>query len=317
MSNYGFFVLKVRPAVFAAVLVLSTAAPLCAGGQSEASDENGADRPVVTTTFTIIEDFASRVAGEEAEVRNLTPAGAEVHEYELRPQDFVNLEEADIVFYNGFDIEQWIRQVREVASGNAKIVPVAERADVSTISIQMGEYEGRPDPHLWMDPGRAIGYVEVIRDELSDLDPESADAYERNAAEYIAELEQLEDELHETLSVIPENRRILITSEEAFLYFASAFDFEHQGIWGTNHEDEGTPEQLARVIDLVRERRPPAVFWESTISDRHVRSVASDTGVRVAGPLYVDSISASDPEVSDYASLLRANVRLLVEEFGR
>lgn len=315
MSRLGHYQSELRAVVFTAALVVLPAVLLSAGGQGDTPTDERTDRPVVTTTFTILEDFALHVAGDHAEVRNLTPAGAEVHEYELRPQDFVNLEEADIVFYNGFDIEQWVRQVREVAPDNVDVIAVAEHADVETIPIQLGEYEGRPDPHVWMDPRRAIGYVRVIRDELSALDPESADSYERNAAEYIAELEELEAELNEMLSVIPEDMRTLITSEEAFLYFADAFGFEHQGIWGTNHEDEGTPEQLARIIDLVNERRPPALFWESTISDRHVRSVASDTGVRIAGPLYVDSLAESDPEVADYASLLRANARLLVEEF--
>ena len=299
----------------AAILLLATAGlAFAAGTAEETRDEPG--RPVVTTTFTILSDFASQVAGDRADVRTLTPAGAEVHEYELVPRSFVDLEEADLVLYNGYDIEQWMGQVRETVGEGVRVIPVAEETGFPTIPIQVGEYEGTPDPHVWMNPQGAIAYVEVIREALIELDPEGESVYQQNAEAYIAELESLHEDLRSMFAELSEEQRLLITSEEAFLYFADAFDFDHHGIWGTNHEEEGSPEQIARIVDLVEERRPRAIFWESTISDRHVRSVSDDTGVAVAGPLYVDSIAEDDESAMDYTGFMRENGRLIMEYLG-
>lgn len=274
------------------------------------------DAGIVTATFTILADFASAVAADRMEVRSLTPAGAEVHEHELRPRDFVNIEEADVVLYNGYMIEQWMPQVREVARDEVELYAVAELTGSDTIPIRLGEFEGDPDPHLWMNPAIAIRYVEVIRDIFVELDPDGGEDYARNAAGYIEELEELKVELEETFAEIAGERRVLITSEAAFLYFADAFGFVHDGVWGTNHEDEGTPEQLARVIDIVTERRPGALFYESTISDRHVRSVSDDTGVPVVGPLYVDSVSEPGGEAPTYLEMMRLNAERIVDALG-
>ncbi|MFW6368283.1 MAG: metal ABC transporter solute-binding protein, Zn/Mn family [Spirochaetota bacterium] len=299
--------------ILAAFLVL-----MVTGCGVESGDENSGDEAaqVVTTTFTVLSDFASQVAGDRLDVRTLTPAGAEIHEYELVPRNFVDIEEADLVLYNGYDIEQWISQVRETAQDDVRVIPVAEETGFTTIPIQLGEYEGVSDPHLWMNPRAAISYVEVIRDAFIELDPDGEAIYEENAEEYIAELETLEDDLQNVFADLPEEQRLLVTTEMAFLYFADAFDFDHEGIRGTNHEEDGTPDLVARVIDLVEERQPRAVFWESTISDRYMRSVADDTGANVAGPLYVDSVAVENESATDYVGLMRENARVIMEHLG-
>lgn len=306
----------------AAFTALVLAAVLIACGAEQAEERRQAaeaddERPVVTVTFTILSDFAREVAGDRLRIRNITPAGAEVHEYELGPRDFVNLEEADLVLYNGYMIEQWMPQVREMVRSGTDTYAVAELTGAETIPIQLGEYRGSPDPHLWMNPGIAIRYVETIRDIFTSYDPEGSDIFEANAADYIERLEQMHEEAREALSNIGHEDRVLITSEAAFHYFADAYDFYHAGIWGTNHEDEGTPEQLARVVDVVQERRPGAIFFESTISDRHVRSVSDDTGVPVVGPLFVDSTSDPDGEAPTYIDMIRVNALRIAEALGR
>ena len=303
-----------------ALVVVSCGDSGIGGGEGSARADATAhvreDAGVVAATFTILADFASAVAGDRMEVRVLTPIGAEVHEHELRPRDFVNIEEADVVLYNGYMIEQWMPQVRQVAHDEVELHAVAELTGAETIPIRLGEYEGVPDPHLWMNPALAIRYVEVIRDIFVQLDPDGREDYERNAAEYIGELEELKIELEEAFAAVAEERRVLITSEAAFLYFAEAFGFVHDGVWGTNHEDEGTPEQLARVMDIVTERRPGAIFYESTISDRHIRSISDDTGVPVAGPLYVDSVSEPHGEAPTYLEMMRLNAERIVDALG-
>lgn len=275
-----------------------------------------AEGPRVVATFTVLGDFVAEVAGDRARVDLLTPAGAEVHEWELTARNFAALERADAVFYNGYGLEQWMRQVRATVRDGVPLIPVAEESGHPTQPIITGELEGQPDPHLWMDVSAARAYVRAIAKRLADLDPDGAEVYRANAEAYDQELRSLDKELRGILGGIPEERRVLITSEAAFGYFADAYDFVHDGVWGTNAEEEGTPRQLMRVIDIVRERQPPVVFWESTISDRHVRTVATETGVSVAGPLYVDSVGTEGSGARTYTAMMRANAELLRRHLG-
>ncbi|MCK8514785.1 zinc ABC transporter substrate-binding protein [Methylonatrum kenyense] len=274
------------------------------------------DRLRVVATFSIIGDFVAEVAGDTVALHVLTPPGAEVHEYELRPRDFMALERGDLVFANGYDLEQWMGQLEATVRSGTEIVHLAEASGAETLPIAIGEFEGVPDPHLWMDPSIAVGYVEAIADALAERLPDDAEAIRANADVYIEQLETLEREMREELEAVPEERRVLITSEAAFLYFARAFDFDHDGIWGTNAESEGTPSQIMRILDVIAERQPSAVFWESTISSRYVEGVAEDTGVEVAGPLYVDSVGDAESDADTYLRMMRRNAATIRNALG-
>tara|TARA_R110002049_G_scaffold26616_6_gene92454 strand:+ start:1150 stop:2094 length:945 start_codon:yes stop_codon:yes gene_type:complete len=277
-----------------------------------ANEEQGASSPIeVAVTFSVLGDLVTRVAGEDANVSVLTPIGAEVHEWELTPSNFAALETADVVFYNGYQLEQWMPQVEATVLEGVPLIAVAEASGYPTQAIVTGDLEGDTDPHLWMDPRAASAYVKAIADQLAKALPAEAEDFETRARSLTIELDALHGELQERLSSIPEERRVLLSSEAAFLYFSDAYQFDHDGIWGTNAETEGSPRQLMRVVDMINERQPIALFWESTISDRHVTSLARDTGVEVAGPLYVDSLSEPDGEAGDYFTMMRHNVELL------
>ena len=286
--------------------LLLSAAMVSANEQESASSSLN-----VAVTFSVLGDLVTRVAGEDANVSVLTPVGAEVHEWELTPSNFAALETADIVFYNGYQLEQWMPQVEATLVNDTPLVAVAEASGYSTQAIATGDLAGDIDPHMWMDPRAAAAYVDVIADQLSQAFPQEAESFQMRASSLSAELDELHLELEERLSSIPEERRVLLSSEAAFLYFSDAYQFEHDGIWGTNAETEGSPRQLMRVVDMINERQPAALFWESTISDRHVTSLARDTGVKVAGPLYVDSLSEQGGEAGDYFTMMRHNVELL------
>ena len=270
----------------------------------------------VAVTFTVLGDLVEQVAGDDAEVSQLTPINAEVHDWELTPGNFAAIERADIIFYNGYQLEQWMGQVESAARDGVPLVGVAKASGYPTRGIVTGELSGDIDPHLWMDPRAASAYVEVIADALAQAKPSSAEGFNRRAEMLQAELETLHDEITETLSAIPDEQRFLLTSEAAFIYLAEAYDFEHSGIWGNNAESAGAPRQLMEVIDLVMERQPEAIFWESTISDRHVSSIARDTGVEAAGPLYVDSLGEADGPASSYIDMMRHNAELLREHLA-
>lgn len=265
----------------------------------------------VAVTFSVLGDIVARVAGEDANISVLTPVGAEVHEWELTPGNFASLENADVVFYNGYQLEQWMHQVEATVVERTPVIAVAEASDYPTQTIITGDMEGDVDPHLWMDPRAVSAYVQVVANELEHLLPQRAEELQLRAEALKHELHTLHVELQERLEAIPDERRILLSSEAAFLYFADAYHFEHDGIWGTNAETEGSPRQLMRIVDMINELQPPAIFWESTISDRHVTSLARDTGVDVAGPLYVDSLSEPNGEAGDYFAMMRHNVELL------
>lgn len=270
------------------------------------------DALTIVTTYTILEDFARNVAGDDADVRNITPVGAEVHEWELSPRNFTDLQEADVVLYNGLNLEQWMDQVRGSVRSGVPVVGLGESCDYPTLPIATGDLAGEPDPHIWMHPEGAAAYVQTLSAVLSDVDPSGASEYRENAAQYLEELRSLHSELSAAFSGIPPEDRLLITTEAAFIYLADAYGFTHDGIWGTNTEEEGTPQQMLRIMQVIESRRPRAIFWESTGSDRYVLSVSEDTGIPVAGPLYVDSVGGADTSAETYVDMMRANARLIV-----
>lgn len=282
--------------------VALTGAPMAAGAVD--------DRPLVVSTMSILDDMVRHIGGELVVAHSLTPIGDEVHEYELRPEDFVALEQADLVLLNGYGLEQWMDQV-EATAPQTPLLAVAEASGWPILRIRVGERTGDPDPHLWMHPDAAMAYAAVIRDALIALRPNDAATLTAAAQAYAAEIERARDAAAALLAEVPEAQRLLVTSEAAFLYFAEAFGWRHEGIWGTNAEDEGTPAQLRRIVDLVLAERPAAIFFESTISDRHVRAIADDTATRVAGPLHVDSLGGPDSGAATYPALLVSNARTI------
>lgn len=285
------------------------------------SVEVAAATPKVIASFSVLGDLVHQVGGDDIELVVLTPAGAEVHEWELTPNNFIALEDADLVFYNGYQLEQWMRQVHATVGNRAPLVPVAEASEYPTHPIVTGEYTGEPDPHLWLDPRAVAAYLEVIADQLAELHPEAADDFQTRAAAAQETLAALHEEVNEKLARIPEEQRILITTEAAFVYLAEAYGFRHDGVWGNNAESEDSPQQIQRIVELIEKTRPRALFWESTLSDRYVRSIAADTETAMAGPLYVDSLGEPEGDVSNYVAMMRHNANLihsaLVEEEER
>lgn len=299
--------------VAAIPVLLLVSVSLFAGGRQEPSTP---DRPIVVTSFTVLQDFARMVAGDLLDVRTITPVGGEVHEWELIPSNFMDLEQASLMLYNGLDLEEWMGQVRATVQSGVRVVGVAERTGFPTIPIRIGELTGNPDPHVWMNPMAAIEYIEVIREELSTLAPEHADTFASNAQAAQTRIRDTASELRARMDALPSDSRTLITSEAAFLYFADFFGLEHDAIWGSNDEEEGTPGQIARVVTLIRERGVGVAFHESTISDRHVRAVAEETGVRVSGPLFVDSTGQAGSGAETYIGMLQSNIDLILRELS-
>lgn len=267
----------------------------------------------VVTTFTVIQDIAQNVAGDRAIVESITKPGAEIHDYQPTPLDIVKAQAADLVLWNGFNLERWFEKFFE----NVKEVPsVVVTEGIQPMGITEGPYTGKPNPHAWMSPSNALIYVENIRRALAQYDPKNADAYNRNAAAYSAQIKALDEPLRKRLASIPQDKRWLVTSEGAFSYLARDYNLREAYLWPINADEQGTPKQVRKVIDLVRKNKIPVVFSESTISDRAAKQVARETGARYGGVLYVDSLSAANGPVPTYLDLLKVTVETIAKGFN-
>lgn len=298
-------------------LALAAVAALLAGllVQGEASAQTARPKVFrVVTTFTVIQDIAQNVAGDRAIVESITKPGAEIHDYQPTPLDIVRAQEAGLVLWNGFNLERWFEKFFQ----NVKDVPsVIVTEGVEPMGISEGPYSGKPNPHAWMSPSNALIYVENIRKAFVKYDPANADAFNRNAAAYAAKIKALDEPLRKRLSAIPEAQRILVSSEGAFSYLTRDYQMREAYLWPINADEQGTPQQVRKVIDLVRKNKVPVVFSESTISDRAAKQVARESGTRYGGVLYVDSLSTAGGPVPTFLDLLKVTVETIAKGFGK
>ena len=296
----------------ALMTAIASFAPLSAAHAQAAQPPKGKPFRVVTT-FTVIQDIAQNVAGTAAVVESITKPGAEIHDYQPTPLDIVKAQAADLVIWNGMNLERWF----EMFFQNVKDVPSIVASDgVEPMGIGEGPYSGKPNPHAWMSPTNALTYVENIRKGLVKHDPANAETYNKNAADYSARIKAIDEPLRKRFASIPEAQRWLVSSEGAFSYLARDYGMRELYLWPINADEVGTPKQIRRVIDLVRKNKIPVVFSESTVSDRPAKQVAKETGARYGGVLYVDSLSDAKGPVPSYLKLLEVTVAMIVKGFG-
>jgi manganese transport system substrate-binding protein len=268
------------------------------------------DKKQVLTTFTVLADMAKNVAGDRADVDSLTKPGAEIHGYEPTPQDLVRLQKADIVLDNGMNLEKWAEKLYQ----NIGSVPHVTLTDgIEPMSIAEGPYKDKPNPHAWMSPKNALTYVDNITKALSDIDPDNAQYYGQNAANYKSQIEAVDVTLKNGLSELPESNRYMISCEGAFSYLIRDYGLKQGYLWPINADAQGTPQQIRSVVEMVRENKVPAVFCESTVNDKAQRQVAAESGARFGGVFYVDSLSGADGPTPTYLKLLEYNARTLIE----
>ncbi|TYG35212.1 metal ABC transporter substrate-binding protein [Lonepinella koalarum] len=268
----------------------------------------------VATTFTVIQDIAQNVAGDAAEVYSITKPGAEIHEYQPTPKDLAQAQSADLILWNGLNLERWFEKFFQ----NMKNVPaVVVTEGITPLSIYEGEYQGKPNPHSWMSTSNALIYIENIKNALIKYDPANAETYNKNAATYMEKIKALDAPLREKLMQVPTEKRWLVTSEGAFSYLAKDYGYNELYLWAVNAEQQGTPKQVRKVIDEVRQHNIPVVFSESTISDKPMKQVAKETGAKYGGVLYVDSLSTADGPVPTYIDLLKTTVSTVVQGFEK
>lgn len=282
--------------VASAALVLTGCS---AGARPDAADDG--EKPVVLTTFTVLEDIAENVAGDHLVVESITKPGAEIHGYEPTPGDIRKASDADLILDNGLNLEVWFGQFVE----DVDVPHVVVSEGIDPIDITGDAYAGKPNPHAWMSPKNVQVYVDNMVAAFSDLDPEHAEDYERNGETYKQQLQQVQDDLTGELDDLPTSQRALVTCEGAFSYLARDAGLTEKYIWPVNAEQQATPQQITSAIEFVDENEVPAVFCESTVSDDPMQQVVGATDARFGGTLYVDSLSEEGGPVPTYLDLIR------------
>lgn len=268
-----------------------------------------AEKMKVVTTFTVLSDMAQNVAGDAAEVVSITKPGAEIHGYQPTPQDIVRAYDADLVLWNGLNLELWFEQF----INNLGDKPSVTLTDgIEPIAIASGSYEGKANPHAWMGLDNAIVYIDNIAAAFGTHDPANAEVYLTNAAAYKDELRATIEPLRDTLAQIPDDKRWLVSCEGAFSYLAKDLGLQELYLWPMNADQTGTPQQVRKVIDGVRANNISAVFCESTVNNDPAKQVARETGATYGGMLYVDSLSEADGPVPTYLDLLRVTSETIV-----
>ena len=273
-----------------------------------------ADRLKVVTTFTVLADMASEVAGDAADVVSITKPGSEIHGYQPTPGDLVRAMDADIILWNGLNLELWFEQF---INNLGDIPSVTLTEGIAPLPIKEGQYKGKANPHAWMGLENALIYIDNIASAMMVHDPDNANTYKKNAAAYKARIKAVIGPLKQKIAAIPEHKKWLVTCEGAFSYLAQDFNLKELYLWPMNADQIGTPQQVRAVIDGVNANQIPVVFCESTVNTAPAEQVARETGAAYGGVLYVDSLSHADGPVPTYLDLLNVTASTIAEGLTR
>lgn len=287
---------------------------------SENTSNSDQDGPLqVVTSFTIIQDIAREIGGHNLEIHNLVPTGTDPHEYEPLPEDIKKTTDADILFYNGLNLEGgengwFFKMIDSVGQNHENIYSLTERVEPMYLSSDDGKEE-EINPHSFIDPQVGIKMAEDMRDALMEKDPDRKEDYEKKAREYIDRLKEIDKEYEEKINAIPEEKRILVTSERAFQYMAKNYGLKEGYIWAVDTEENGTPEQIKSLIQFIDENKVPVLFIESNVDPRPMETVSKETGVPISEKaIYSDEIGRPGEEVDTYVKYLNYNIKLIHDE---
>lgn len=283
------------------IVMLSMFATAC--GSTDTTKQNGVEEGLnITTSFSVLGDIIANIIGDRGQVEYIVPIGEEPHEYEPVPSDFRKVSDSDVFYVNGLDLEEWLEKILSNVT-DTEIVEVSH--GVMPISL-VGDDED--DPHAWLSVKNVIIYVENIVTDLIQRDPAGESIYRANADAYLAELEALDQWIVEQLAHIPTEQRVIVVSENAFKYFGEAYGFHTEGIWEINSHEEGTPQQISRIVELVKDRNIPAIFVETTVDTRFMDAVSRETGVPIAGEVYTDAVGKAGSGAETYIDMMKHNV---------
>ncbi len=266
-----------------------------------------AQKPKVLATTTMIADMAQNVAGDKLDVESLLPLGGDPHIYEPTPTDVKRVTEAQLILVNGLTLEGWMKELIENSGTKAKVVTVTEGVDALTSA----EHQGSADPHAWMTASNGLIYVLNILKAVSTLAPAHKDYFEKKAATYSNELRQLDTYMYQKMAEIPEKRRILITSHDAFHYYGLRYGLRLESVLGTSTDADVQTSDIIRLINVIKQSGVTAMFVESTINPKLLKQIAKDNNIVIGGSLFADSMGDSTSGADTYLNMLKHNTDVI------
>lgn len=264
------------------------------------------DRIEVVASFSILADITQQIGGERVHVSILVPREADAHVFQPAPQDAKRIAQARAVIINGLGFEGWMERLIKAAGGKPKIILASQ--SIQPLKSTDPHMHGI-DPHAWHDVATVKAYVATIRDGLTAVDPDGQTLYQQRAQAYLQQLDQLDAEIRTSLAAIPAARRVIVTSHDAFGYYARAYAIRMLAPQGVSTETEASAKDIAKVIKQIRAQNIPAVILENVSDPRLLEQIARETGAKIGGKLYSDSLSLETGPASTYIDLMRHNTK--------
>mgnify|MGYP004521552491 FL=1 len=314
---------SMKKLLVATLVVLGIAG--CATGKENSSQTTSATaenkKLQVVTTNSIIYDMTKNIAGDLVDLHSIVPVGQDPHEYEPLPEDVQKVQKADLIFYNGINLENaedaWFTKMVKNAGKVADKDYFAVSDGVEVIYLEGQNEAGKEDPHAWLNIENGVIYAKNIAKQLIAKDPKNKETYEKNLAAYVEKLEALDKDAKQRIAKIPEEKRLIVTSEGCFKYFSKAYDIKSAYIWEINTEEEGTPEQITKLVRQLRESKVPSLFVESSVDDRPMKTVSQETGLPIYSTIFTDSIAEAGKDGDSYYSMMKWNLDKIIEGLSK
>lgn len=306
--------------VFSTLALLALAVfALAACSSSSKSSESG--KLQVVTTNSIIADITKNIAGDKIDLHSIVPVGKDPHEYEPLPEDVKKTSKADLIFYNGINLETggnaWFTKLVKNANKTENKDYFAVSDGVDVIYLEGKGEEGKEDPHAWLNLENGVIFAKNIAKQLIAKDPANKATYEKNLADYTAKLEALDKEAKEKFNNIPAEKKLIVTSEGCFKYFSKAYGVPSAYIWEINTEQEGTPDQIKTLVEKLRQTNTPSLFVESSVDDRPMKTVSKDTNIPIYAKIFTDSIAEEGQDGDSYYSMMKYNLDKIAEGLSK
>ena len=303
------------------VLLLVAIVGLVACSSQKSSSDSSSSKLNVVATNSIIADITKNIAGDKINLHSIVPVGQDPHEYEPLPEDVKKTSKADLIFYNGINLETggnaWFTKLVENAQKkeNKDYYAVSEGVDV--IYLEGQNEKGKEDPHAWLNLENGIIYAQNIAKRLIEKDPDNKATYEKNLKAYVEKLTALDKEAKEKFNNIPEEKKMIVTSEGCFKYFSKAYNVPSAYIWEINTEEEGTPDQIKSLVEKLRKTKVPSLFVESSVDDRPMKTVSKDTNIPIYAKIFTDSIAEKGEDGDSYYSMMKYNLDKISEGMAK
>ena len=284
-------------------------------------NSNTSEKLKVVATNSIIADITKNIAGDKIDLHSIVSVGQDPHEYEPLPDDVKKTSQANLIFYNGINLETggnaWFTKLVQNAKKEENKDYYAVSDGVEVIYLEGQNEKGKEDPHAWLNLENGMIYAKNIAKQLSAKDPKNKDFYEANLKNYLEKLEALDKEAKQKFNNIPKEKKMIVTSEGCFKYFSKAYNVPSAYIWEINTEEEGTPDQIKALVEKLRKTKVPSLFVESSVDERPMQTVSKDTNIPIFEKIFTDSVAEPGQNGDSYYNMMKWNLDKIAEGLSK